>query len=99
GSQYGPGMMWFPTAWGSVGYGSSSVKVAVIDTGIRRTHQDFQSARVLQGHDYYNNDNDPADDCGHGTHTAGTVAATTNNALGVAGMSQATILPMKVLSG
>jgi serine protease len=98
-TQYGPQMMQFPTAWGSVGYGSSSVKVAVIDTGIRRTHQDFQSSRVLPGYDYYNGDSDPADDCGHGTHTAGTVAATTNNGVGVAGMSQATILPLKVLSG
>jgi serine protease len=99
GTQYGPTMMKFPAAWTSVGYGSSSVKVAVIDTGIRRTHQDFQSARVLQGYDYYNGDADPADDCGHGTHTAGTVGATTNNGIGVAGMSQATILPLKVLSG
>jgi serine protease len=96
-SQYGPPMMGFPTAWGQAGYGSSSVTVAVIDSGIRRTHQDFQSTRVLQGRDYVNNDMDPADDCGHGTHTAGTVGATTNNALGVAGMSQATILPIKVL--
>jgi serine protease len=99
GSQYGPGMMQFPTAWGQAGYGSSSVKVAVIDTGIRRTHQDLTGGRVLQGYDYYNGDNDPADDCGHGTHTAGTVGATTNNGVGVAGMSQATILPLKVLSG
>jgi serine protease len=98
-SQYGPPMMGFPTAWGQAGYGSSSVKVAVIDSGIRRTHQDFQSSRVLPGYDYYNRDADPADDCGHGTHTAGTVGATTNNGVGVAGMSQATILPLKVLSG
>lgn len=96
GSQYGPPMMQFPTAWNQ-GYGSSSIKVAVIDSGIRRTHQDFQSSRVLQGKDWVNNDMDPADDCGHGTHTAGTVGATTNNALGVAGMSQATIMPLKVL--
>jgi serine protease len=99
GSQYGPGMMGFPAAWGQVGYGTAAVKVAVIDTGIRRTHQDLTGGRVLQGHDYYNNDNDPADDCGHGTHTAGTIGATTNNGVGVAGMSQVTILPMKVLSG
>ena len=96
-SQYGPPMMGFPAAWGQAGYGSSSVTVAVIDSGIRRTHQDFQSTRILQGRDYVNGDMDPADDCGHGTHTAGTVGATTNNALGVAGMSQATILPIKVL--
>jgi serine protease len=99
GSQYGPGMMGFPAAWGQAGYGSSSVTVAVIDTGIRRTHQDLTGGRVLQGYDYYNGDSDPADDCGHGTHTAGTIGATTNNGVGVAGMSQAKILPLKVLSG
>jgi serine protease len=99
GSQYGPGMMGFPAAWGQAGYGSSSVTVAVIDTGIRRTHQDLTGGRVLPGYDYYNGDSDPADDCGHGTHTAGTIGATTNNGVGVAGMSQAKILPLKVLSG
>ena len=98
GSQYGPNMMGAPAAWGQVGYGSSSVIVSVIDTGIRRTHQDFNSSRVLAGWDYQNNDSNPADDCDHGTHTSGTVAATTNNGVGVAGMSQATILPYKVLS-
>jgi serine protease len=43
-------------------------------------------------------DTNTADDCGHGTHTAGTVGATTGNALGVAGMSQATILPLRVIA-
>lgn len=98
GSQYGPQMMGAPAAWGQAGYGSSSVIVSVIDTGIRRTHQDFNSSRILAGWDYQNNDSNPADDCDHGTHTSGTVAATTNNGVGVAGMSQATILPYKVLS-
>ncbi len=98
GEQYGPGMMGFPAAWGQVGYGSSSVVVSVVDSGIRRTHQDFVGGRVRTGRDYVQSDNDPQDTCGHGTHTAGTVGATTNNGVGVAGMSQATILPMKVLN-
>src|SRR4051794_8934819 len=92
-------MMGFPAAWGQVGYGSTAVTVAVVDTGIRRTHQDLTGGRVLQGYDYYNNDSDPADDCGHGTHTSGTVGATTNNGVGVAGMAQVKILPLKALSG
>lgn len=96
GSQYGPAMLGMPAAWGQVGYGSPSVKVAIIDSGIRRTHEDL-AGRVLQGRDYVSNDNDPNDDCGHGTHVAGTVAATTSNGVGVAGMSQATILPLKGL--
>jgi len=95
--QYGPALMGFPAAWGVAGYGSSNVKVAMIDSGILRTHPDFDSARILAGHDYVSNDGTPNDDCGHGTHVFGTVAATTNNGIGVAGMSQATILPLKVL--
>lgn len=98
-SQYGPPQMKVNDAWGMApGYGSSSIKVAVVDTGIYRTHEDFTPAsRFLAGKDYIDGDTDPADDCGHGTHVTGTVAATTNNAKGVAGMSQATIIPVRVL--
>ena len=40
-----------------------------------------------------------ADDHGHGTHVAGTIAQSTNNKLGVAGVAYgATIMPLKVLS-
>ena len=97
GTQYGPDMMGFPAAWSSTGYGSAAITVALIDSGVLKTHQDFAPGRMLQGRDYANNDADPNDDCGHGTHTAGTVGATTNNGIGVAGMSQAKILPMKAL--
>lgn len=96
-TQYGPPMMGLPAAWGAVGYGSPAVKVAVIDSGIRRTHEDFTPSRILTGHDYVSNDSDPNDSCGHGTHVSGTVAATTGNGAGVAGLSQATILPLKGL--
>lgn len=97
GEQYGPPMMGTPAAWDR-GYGTASAVVAVIDSGIRRTHEDFTPAsRFLTGRDHVNGDNDPNDDCGHGTHVIGTVAATTNNAKGVAGMAQATILPLKAL--
>jgi serine protease len=98
GSQYGPQQMGAPTAWDTAGYGSSSIKVAVIDSGIYRAHEDFTpTSRFLTGRDYVQGDNDPQDTCGHGTHVIGTIAASTNNGKGVAGVSQATILPFKAL--
>ena len=44
-------------------------------------------------------DNDPIDDAGHGTHTAGTIAATGNNGLGVVGVNwKSKIIALKFLS-
>lgn len=82
GEQYGPAMMGLPAAWDAVGFGSSAVTVAVLDTGLRSTHEDFLAARLRPGYDYSNNDGTPNDDCGHGTHVAGTVGATTGNGKG-----------------
>ncbi|MBA2736756.1 MAG: S8 family serine peptidase [Pyrinomonadaceae bacterium] len=39
------------------------------------------------GYDFFYNDSDPADENGHGTHTAGTIGAVGNNALGVTGVN------------
>ncbi len=39
------------------------------------------------GWDFLNNDSDPMDDHGHGTHTVGTIAASGNNNLGVVGVN------------
>lgn len=55
------------------------VKVAVIDTGIDQNHQDLN---VLGGYDFVNNDANPYDDHGHGTHVAGTIAALDNEITG-----------------
>jgi subtilisin family serine protease len=52
----------------------------------------------LVGWDFANNDNDPFDDNGHGTHTSGTIAATGGNGVGVAGVTWSTlIVPLKFL--
>ncbi len=52
-----------------------------------------------RGWDFYNNDKDPFDDNGHGTHTSGTAAATTNNNIGVAGTCwNCKIMPLKFLN-
>lgn len=53
--------------------------VAVIDTGVDYRHPDLGSAfgpehKVVAGYDFVNDDGDPMDDHGHGTHVAGIVA-------------------------
>src|SRR5207237_3972127 len=53
----------------------------------------------LFGWDFVNNDNDPLDDNGHGTHVAGIIAAQGNNGVGVTGVTwQTSILPVKFLN-
>ena len=75
----------------------SGVTVAVIDTGIREG-TDLADTCFVAGYDFVNNDNDPIDDNGHGTHVAGTIAQSTNNNVGVAGVAyDACLMPVKVL--
>lgn len=70
----------------------STVVVAVIDTGIRYTHADLAAnmwtsvAYPNHGYDFYDNDNDPADLEGHGTHVAAIIGAVGDNALGTSGI-------------
>jgi len=53
----------------------------------------------IVGWDFFNNDNDPIDDNGHGTHCAGIAAASSNNGIGVAGVSwDCKIIPIKILN-
>jgi serine protease len=79
--------------------------VAVIDTGVAfeadekcYRAQDFGGTRFVPGYDFVNRDEHPNDDHGHGTHVAGTIAETTDNGEGVAGLAfEASIMPLKVL--
>lgn len=85
-----------PVAW-NTSVGSSSVVVAVIDSGVTASHPDL-SGKVLPGYDFFNNDNDATDDNGHGTAVAGLIGAATNNGIGMAGVSwNSMILPVKAL--
>ncbi|MBI4129826.1 S8 family serine peptidase [Candidatus Roizmanbacteria bacterium] len=78
------------TAW-NIQQGSNAVVIGVVDTGIDYTHPDLggrigSTYKVIGGYDFVNNDTDPKDDHGHGTHVAGTISAVTNNSRGVSGV-------------
>ena len=80
-----------------------NVPVAIIDTGIDYKHPDLggclgAGCKVAGGFDFVNNDYDPIDDEGHGTHVAGTVAAL-DNGVGVVGVApEAKLYALKVLN-
>ncbi len=77
--------------------GSSSVIVAVIDSGVDSNHPDI-SINLIAGFDFIDNDNDPNDLNGHGTHVAGIIGAVGNNLMGITGINwYVKIMPLKVL--
>ncbi|MEW6057322.1 MAG: S8 family peptidase [Bdellovibrionota bacterium] len=50
------------------------------------------------GWDFYENDNDPMDEDGHGTHCAGTIGAVGDNGIGTAGVAwKVSLLPLRFL--
>jgi len=71
--------------------------VCVLDTGVDYNHKDLKGAAV-KGYDFVNNDNNPMDDHGHGTHVAGVIAAKVNNKEGIAGISNGKVIAVKVLN-
>src|SRR5207244_722803 len=87
--QWGMSLAQMPAAWdiqkGTIDAYNQGVVVGVIDTGISPTHPDLKSRIAPGGWNFVSNTSDTSDDNGHGTHVAGTIAATTDNAVGVAG--------------
>lgn len=77
--------------------GNEEVIIAVIDTGVDLNHQDFKG-QLVPGYNALNDSNDPSDDNGHGSHVAGIISASTNNRLGIAGVSwNNKIMPIKAI--
>src|SRR5262249_771513 len=86
---WGMGSARDPMAWCRVQ--ASPLIVSVIDSGVDYRHEDLRenmwrnpnptATAGLHGFDYVNNDTDPMDDQGHGTHCAGTIAAVGDNRL------------------
>jgi serine protease len=75
------------------------ITVAIIDTGVSKV-PDLEQTEFVKGYDFVSDKVNADDDNGHGTHVAGTVAQSTNNNYGVAGIAyEAKIMPLKVLSG
>ncbi|WMW23845.1 S8 family serine peptidase [Methanolobus sediminis] len=74
------------------------VIVAVLDTGVAKNAPDLDGTSFVLEKDFVNNDGDASDDNGHGTHVTGTIAQSTNNGKGVAGIAyDCSIMPVKVL--
>lgn len=84
-----------PTAWSRITQ-APNVTVAMIDTGISLNHPDLQANLWTNPAPTFGDvhganfvpatpTGNPDDDNQHGTHTAGTVGAVTNNGVGVAG--------------
>ena len=76
----------------------SGITVAVLDTGVDRTHEDLQGVNILNGYDAVSHSAGVYDDGdGHGTAVTGLIAAAANNGLGSAGVAfGVTVLPIRV---
>lgn len=79
-----------PSAW-DITKGSSEIIIAVIDVGADYNHEDLIANKwgLTGGYDFISNDNDPYpyDGARHGTAVAGIISATTNNGIGISGIT------------
>lgn len=85
-----------PSAW-DIASGSSTIRVAILDTGIDQNHEDLSTKIVVNKN--YTDSPTPDDLYGHGTHVGGIVAAVTDNGVGIAGgCPLCTLMNVKVLN-
>lgn len=83
-----------PKGW-DLTHGSSSVIIAVLDSGVQTNHPDL-SYNIVTGYNALNPGSSPVDEEGHGTNCAGLASARTNNYRGVAGVGwYCKIMPIK----
>src|SRR5258708_4609498 len=85
-----------PQGW-DIQHDATNVIVAVVDTGIRLTHEDLaanlwtnpnpSSINDVHGINAITGTGDPTDDYGHGSHVSGTIGAVGNNSVGVVGVA------------
>ena len=83
--------------------------IAVLDTGVNYNHPDLAGSMWNNpypdklpgtcGYDFGDDDADPMDTNGHGTHVAGIAAAQSGNGIGITGVSTAKIMAIKTCSG
>lgn len=75
------------------------VTIAVVDSGVRTTHQEISANyEATHSDDYVNNDSDPTDDNGHGTHVAG-ISNGVKDGVGIHGVAyESGIMALKVLN-
>ena len=87
----------FETTWAETN--GDGITVAVVDTGVRATHEDLGGV-IVPGSDFVDPGGDGTTaDHFHGSHVAGIVAASTNNALGITAAAPGVrIMPVRVLN-
>lgn len=83
---YGIDLVKAPTFWSQYGKRGGGVKVCVIDTGIRSSHEDLRDANPTGSNDSFLVTPWNEDGNGHGTHVSGTIIAS-DNGIGVIGVS------------
>jgi Subtilase family len=97
---YGVNAVQAPDAW-AAGYTGSGVKVCVIDSGYDNSHADLPDLdQGTQGENPSGGEPWYQDQCKHGTHVTGTIAAIRNNGIGVPGVApDVELFIMKVFAG
>lgn len=95
GEQWGPAKVQAPKMWDR-NVGETSTIVAVVDSGVKADHPDLVG-NLIPGYDVGNDDPDPNDVVGHGTHCIGIAGGVGNNGIGISGMGwKHKVMPVRI---